>query len=210
MNVMPITPHIGAEIRGLDLSIPLDNEAFAGVHQAFLDWGVLVFREQELSRDQHKSFARRFGNLHVHPIKNKGTGDPEVLVVKTTKDSANTANDGWHTDVTCDEYPPMGSMLYMKQVPGYGGGDTMYADMYLAYDMLSEAMKKLLNNLVAVHDGALPYVGAYKSKAPKGGYPKNEHPVIVTHPETGRKVLYVNSGFTSHIKGLNAGESKAL
>jgi taurine dioxygenase len=201
MNVMPITPHIGAEIRGLDLSISLDNEAFAGVHQAFLDWGVLVFREQELSRDQHKSFARRFGNLHTHPMNNKGTGDPEVLVVKTTEDSAYTAGDGWHTDVTCDEYPPMGSMLYMKQVPGYGGGDTMYADMYLAYDMLSEAMKKLLNNLVAVHDGALPYVGAYKSKAPQGGYPKNEHPVIVTHPETGRKVLYVNSGFTSHIKG---------
>jgi taurine dioxygenase len=77
MNVMPITPHIGAEIRGLDLSISLDNEAFAGVHQAFLDWGVLVFREQELSRDQHKSFARRFGNLHTHPMNNKGTGDPE-------------------------------------------------------------------------------------------------------------------------------------
>ena len=172
MNVTPLTPHIGAEIRNLDLSVTLDNEAVAGIHQAFLDWGVLVFREQTLTSDQHKEFARRFGKLHAHPMNYEGASDPEVLVVKTTKDSAYTAGNGWHTDVTCDEYPPMGSMLYMKQVPSYGGGDTMYADMYLAYDMLSETMKKLVDGLVAVHDGALPYVGAYKSTPPKGGLPE--------------------------------------
>ena len=210
MNVTPLTPHIGAEIGDVDLSHPLDDDALASIHQAFLDWGVLVFREQQLSREQHKEFARRFGQLHTHPLNNEGTGDPEVLVVKTTKDSAYTAGNGWHTDVTCDAFPPMGSMLYMSRVPGYGGGDTMYADMYLAYEMLSETMKELLDDLVAVHDGALPYIGAYKSTPPVGGYPKNEHPVVVTHPETGRKVLYVNAGFTSHIKGLNPDESKVL
>jgi taurine dioxygenase len=210
MEVTPLTPHIGAEIRGIDLSEPLNNETFAGVHQAFLDWSVLVFPDQRLSRDQHKAFGRRFGKLHTHPMNYKGTDDPEVLMVKTTEDSAYTAGNGWHTDVTCDEYPPMGSMLYINQTPAGGGGDTLYADMYLAYQLLSAPMKAMLNGLVAVHDGAIPYVGSYKSTPPEGGYPKHEHPLITTHPETGRKVLYVNAGFTSHIKGLKSFESRAL
>ena len=138
------------------------------------------------------------------------SGDEEILEVKTTAKSAYTAGNGWHTDVTCDEYPPMGSMLYITETPECGGGDTLYADMYLAHEMLSDKMKDMLAGLTAVHDGALPYVGAYKSTPPEGGYPRNEHPVIATHPETGRKLLYVNSGFTSHIKGLNPFESRAL
>ena len=210
MEITPLTPHLGAEIRGVDLSAPLDNETFAGIHQAFLDWSVLVFRDQELSRDQHKDFGRKFGKLHTHPMNHQREGDDEILVVKTTKDSAYTAGNGWHTDVTCDEYPPMGSMLYIKEVPGSGGGDTLYANMYLAYEMLSETMKDMLDGLVAVHDGAIPYVGSYKSTPPEGGYPRHEHPVVATHPETGRKLLYVNSGFTSHIKDLTAQESRAL
>jgi taurine dioxygenase len=113
--------------------------------------------------------------------------------------------------VTCDEIPPLGSMLYIKETPECGGGDTLYADMYLAYEMLSDKMKELLEGLTAVHDGALPYVGGYGVAPPSGqDYPKHEHPVIVTHPETGRKLLYVNSGFTSHIKGLAPWESRAL
>jgi taurine dioxygenase len=210
MEVRPLTPHIGAEIRGLDLSKPLDNESMATVRQLFLDWMVLVFRDQQLTREQHKSLGRHFGKLHTHPMNYKGTDDPEILMVKTTDKSAYTAGDGWHTDVTCDEYPPMGSMLYVTETPECGGGDTMFADMYLAYQLLSEPMKSFLGTLVAVHDGALPYVGAYKSTPPEGGYPRNEHPVIVTHPETGKKLLYVNSGFTSRIKGLKPFESKAL
>ena len=116
MEITPLTPHLGAEIRGVDLSAPLDNETFAGIHQAFLDWSVLVFRDQELSRDQHKDFGRKFGKLHTHPMNHQRDGDDEILVVKTTKDSAYTAGNGWHTDVTCDEYPPMGSMLYMALI----------------------------------------------------------------------------------------------
>lgn len=211
ISISPLTPHIGAEIAGVDLSEPLSNEQFSSVYQAWLDWKVLVFRDQTLTRDQHKTFARRFGSLHVHPMQHSYQGDPEVLTVKTTKDSKYTAGNGWHTDVTCDEVPPLGSMLYMKETPEGGGGDTLFADMYLAYELLSDTMKQMLDGLVAVHDGALPYTGGY-GVAPPGGeqYPRNTHPVVATHPETGRKLLYVNSGFTSHIKGMKAWESRML
>lgn len=211
MKLTPLTPHIGSEVRGIDLSEPLDNETMTAISDAFRERMVLVFRDQSLTREQHKAFGRRFGQLHTHPMSHLKEGqDAEILTVKTTKESAYTAGDGWHTDVTCDEYPPMGSMLYMHETPGQGGGDTLYANMYLAYELLSDQMKSMLEPLVAVHDGALPYVGAYKSTPPEGGYPRNEHPVIVTHPETGRKLLYVNSGFTSRIKGLKPFESRAL
>jgi len=148
--------------------------------------------------------------LHVHPMYKDQDNHPEILRVKTTAESAYTAGDGWHTDVTCDEFPPLGSALYITETPECGGGDTLFADMYLAYELLSETMKGILDGLEAVHDGAIPYVGSYKTVAPEGGYPRNTHPVVVTHPETGRKVLYVNSGFTSHIKGLKPNESRAV
>ncbi|MFP6822523.1 MAG: TauD/TfdA family dioxygenase, partial [Pseudomonadales bacterium] len=134
----------------------------------------------------------------------------EILVVKTTRDSAYTSGDGWHTDVTCDPVPPPGSMLYITETPASGGGDTLFADMYLAYQMLSDPMKEFLDPLVAEHDGAGPYVGSYKSTPPEGGYPKSQHPVIVTHPDSGNKLLYVNRGFTSHIVGLSRSESNAV
>ena len=188
----------------------LSNETFSDIYQAHLDYMVLVFRDQHLDRDQHKAFGRRFGELHIHPTNHVGTRDDEILVVKTTAKSTYTAGDTWHTDVTCDEYPPMGSMLYMTETPECGGGDTLYADMYLAYELLSDKMKQMLEGMTAVHDGGIPYVGFYNTVPPEGGYAINEHPVITTHPETGKKVLYVNSGFTSHIKGLKPFESRAL
>lgn len=211
LNIETLTPHIGAEIHGLDLSKPLTNEEFSELYQAWLDWKVLVFRDQKLDRDQHKAFGRRFGGLHVHPMQHSYGGDPEILSVKTTAKSKYTAGDGWHTDVTCDEIPPLGSMLYVTETPEDGGGDTMFADMYLAYELLSDRMKDMLDGMTAVHDGALPYTGNY-GVGPAAGteYPRNEHPLVVTHPETGRKLLYVNSGFTSHIKGLAPWESRML
>ncbi len=210
MELSPITPHLGAEVDGVDLAQELDEQTFVQLHQAFMDWGVLVFRNQKLNRDQHKAFARRFGTLHVHPMYKDQTKHPEILRVKTTAESVYTAGEGWHTDVTCDEFPPLASALYITETPECGGGDTLFADMYLAYELLSDTMKAMLDGLEAVHDGAIPYVGSYKSTPPEGGYPRNTHPVIVTHPETGRKVLYVNSGFTSHIKGLKPAESRAI
>lgn len=209
-SVDPLTPHIGAEVSGIDLSGPLSDAQVASLRQAWGDWSVLVFRDQQLDREAHKRFGRLFGTLHSHPMNYSRGGDPEILTVRTTADSAYTAGDGWHTDVTCDEIPPMGSALYITETPECGGGDTLYADMYLAYELLSEPMQQMLEGLMAVHDGALPYVGAYKSTPPEGGYPRHEHPVVAVHPETGRKVLYVNSGFTSHIRGVQPWESRAI
>ena len=210
LEIETLTPHIGAKVRGVDLSHPLTNEHARDVHQAWIDWKILVFSNQHLNRDQHKAFARRWGKLHVHPMQPTYGGDEEVLIVKTTRDSAYTSGDGWHTDVTCDPVPPLGSMLYITETPTSGGGDTLFADMYLAYQMLSDPMKEFLNPLVAAHDGAGPYVGSYKSTPPEGGYPKSQHPVIVTHPDSGKMLLYVNRGFTSHIVGLGRSESNAV
>ena len=209
-EVNSLTPHIGAEVRGVDLAQPLSNEQAQDVSDAWRDWKVLVFRDQHLDREQHKAFGRRFGSLHVHPMQHTYGGDPEILTNKTAADYPYTAGDGWHTDVTCDEIPPLGSMLYVTETPASGGGDTLFADMYLAYELLSEPMRGFLDGLTAVHDGAIPYIGSYKSTPPEGGYPRNEHPVITRHPETGRKVLFVNRGFTSHIVGLSRAESTAL
>ena len=209
-EVAPLSPHIGAEVRDVDLAAPLGNETAQDIHDAWLDWKVLVFRDQHLDREQHKAFGRRFGRLHVHPMQHKYGGDPEILTVKTTAKSPYTAGDGWHTDVTCDEVPPLGSMLYVTETPACGGGDTLFADMYLAYEMLSAPVQAFLEGLTAVHDGAIPYVGSYKSTPPPGGYPRSEHPVVTRHPETGRKILFVNQGFTSHIKGLSRSESRAV
>ncbi len=206
----PLTPHIGAEIRGIDLAADLDERQLKEVRRAFHDWMVLVFRDQELDREAHKRFARHFGELHVHPMHAERSKDPEILPVHTTKDSPYTAGEGWHTDVSCDAIPPFGSMLYMKQTPDCGGGDTLFADMALAYDLLSEPVQQLLEGLTAVHDGAIPYVGGYKSTPPPGGYPRNAHPVVIRHPETGRKVLFVNRGFTSHIREVSPRESRAI
>ena len=210
LEVETLTPHIGAKVRGVDLAQPLTNEQARDVHQAWIDWKVLVFPDQHLNRDQHKAFARRWGKLHVHPMQPTYGGDEEILVVKTTRDSAYTSGDGWHTDVTCDPIPPLGSMLYVTETPTSGGGDTLFPDMYLAYQMLSDPMKEFLDPLIAEHDGAGPYVGSYKSTPPEGGYPKSQHPVIVTHPESGKSLLYVNRGFTTRIVGLGRSESSAV
>jgi len=210
LELRTLTPHIGAEIRGVDLSQALSPELEAEIRSAWREWKILVFRDQRLTRDQHKDFARLFGTLHVHPMQHVYKGDPEILTVKTTPDSAYTSGDGWHTDVTCDPTPPLGSMLYVTETPECGGGDTLFADMCLAFELLSKSMQQFLEGLTAIHDGGLPYVGAYKSTPPEGGYPRSEHPVVIRHPDTGNKVLYVNSGFTTRIKGLTPVESRTL
>ncbi len=209
-RITTLTPHLGAEVDGLDLSQPLDDQQLSDLYRVFADWSVLVFRDQNLDREAHKSFGRHFGHLHTHPLNHSRKNDPEVLIVKTTEDSPYTAGDGWHTDVTCDAIPPLASALYITETPEVGGGDTLYADMYLAYELLSPAMQSFLEGLTAVHDGGIPYVGSYNTTPPDGGYPRNEHPVVAVHPVTGKKVLYVNRGFTSHIKGLRRWESRAL
>src|SRR5215472_6489870 len=169
IKVTPLNPVIGAEIGDVDLSRPLSDEQLAEIRVASLEHHVLVFRDQALSGEDHKRFARHFGRLHVHPYHAAGAVpehaaqkedfDPEILVVKADQSSRYVAGEEWHTDVTCDAEPPMGSMLYITETPGDGGGDTMFASTVRAYDALSQAMKDFLSGLSAVHDGAKPYTG---------------------------------------------------
>ena len=214
-DLATLTPHIGAEIRGLDLSAPFSNEQEKEVRRALQDWMALVFRDQELTHEQHEDLGRRFGELHIHPqLRGAKIAHPEILPVHTNADSPFTPGDGWHADVTCEEIPLWGSMLYIRETPACGGGDTLYADMYMAYELLSGPMKRFLEGLTAVHDGAGPYseqlaIGLGKA-APEKQHPCAEHPVVVRHPDTGRKLLYVNSGFTTHIVGLSASESRSV
>jgi taurine dioxygenase len=210
IHVRPLTPVIGAEIEGVDLAGELTNRQFSEIHRALLEHHVIVFRDQHLSAEDHKRFGRRFGRLHVHPLQAMREGDHERLVVKADKSSKYVAGEDWHTDVTCDAEPPMGSLLYIEQTPEIGsGGDTLFANMYLAYELLSAPMQEFLQTLTAVHDGAIPWVRGYGYR-PKEEFQKNEHPVVVRHPETGRRLLYVNRGFTSHIPQLARFESNAL
>ena len=208
--VRPLSPIIGAEIEGVDLSREMSNHQFAEVRRAFLEHHVLVFRDQLISAEDHKRFGRRFGRLHVHALQAMRDGDHERLTIKTSKTSKYTAGEDWHTDVTCDEEPPMGSMLHIEQIPEIGyGGDTLFANMHLAYELLSEPMQAFLGGLGAVHDGAIPYVQSYGYK-PEQPFNKTTHPVVIRHPDTGAKVLFVNRGFTSHIVGLSRPESAAV
>ncbi len=215
ISVTPLNPVVGAVVDGFDLSKPFVDAQVAEVKRAFLAHHVLAFHDQNISEEQHKAFGALFGELHVHPLKhdaaNNRGGDPAILDIRTNASSKYTAGGAWHADVTCDERPPSISMLLIRQIPEVGcGGDTCFANMYRAFDTLSETIQEFLRGLTAVHDGAIPYIGAYNTTPPEGGYPRNEHPVIARHPETGRELLYVNPGFTSHIKGLTKFESESL
>lgn len=210
IHVRSLTPVIGAEIEGVDLASELSNQQFAEIRRALIDHHVIVFRDQRLDAEHHKAFGRRFGRLHVHPLQAMREGDNERLAIKATKESRYVAGEGWHADVTCDAEPPMGSLLYLETTPHIGmGGDTLFANMHLAFEMLSEPMRAFLETLSAVHDGAIPWVQGYGYR-PNQDFQKNEHPVVVRHPDTGRKLLYVNRGFTSHIPQLARFESTAL
>lgn len=210
IEVEPLSPVIGAEIRGVDLSRPLGNQAFEEIHRALMQHLVIFFRDQDINLDQQKAFGRLFGKLHIHPTAPSEPGHPEVLVIKADDTSKAVAGNRWHSDVSCDAEPPMGSILHMRQLPA-SGGDTMFANMYAAYDALSEPMKAFLSGLKAWHEGERTLGRTLGQKAREGQeYPRALHPVVRTHPETGRKALFVNSGFTTRIDGLGEKESRAI
>ena len=211
IEVRKLTPTIGAEIFGVDLGKPLGNQQFQEVHDALMENLVVFFRDQKMSIDQHKDFGRRFGPLHTHPNAPIEFKDhPEILVIKADEKSKHIAGEEWHSDVSCDAEPPMGSILYMKELPPDGGGNTLFANMYRAYETLSSPIQTLCEGLLAVHDGAQVYGGRFGHTPKEGGFPRNEHPVVRTHPVTGRKALYVNRNFTTRIAGLAKNESDAL
>jgi taurine dioxygenase len=212
ISVTPVAGALGAEVSGVDLG-DLDDATFPQVHDAFLEHQVLFFRDQDLTPDQHKDFGRRFGELQIHPFlrSRKDEGHPEIVVLESDAERPYLAA-GWHTDVTFVPNPPLGSCLRCAEAPPFGG-DTLWSSMYAAYDALSDRMQRLLSDLVAVHDTAKTFSrGAYPAeKHPeKDQMPRTEHPVIRTHPETGRKGIFVNSAFTNRIKGMHRGESDAL
>lgn len=209
IEVSPLTPVIGAEVSGLDLSMELSDKQLDEVKRAFLAHHVLVFRDQTLSAEDHKRFAGHFGELRRLPLADVDGGDPAVLEVSASKESRFVAGEEWHTDGTADAEPSLGSMLYVTRIPEIGyGGDTLFANMHLAYELLSPPMRTFLDGLTAIHDGLIPWQGY--TPPPEYVVPKSEHPVVVRHPETGRKLLFVNSGFTSHIVQLSRPESRAL
>jgi taurine dioxygenase len=227
IGVEPLTPIVGAEITGVDLSRPLSDEQIGEIRAAFAAHHVVWFRDQVLGVEDHKRFARLFGRLHIHPyhVKNAAPdhakqaandrapfpqGDPEILVVKADQTSRFVAGEDWHADVTCDAEPPMGSMLYITQTPEIGGGDTLFASTVRAYEALSPRMKEIVGGLTATHDGAKPYTGGYGTAPPPGGWPKTTHPVVITVPWNGKKSLYVNRGFTTRLNELARSESDAM
>ncbi len=211
LRVTPITPAIGAEIDGVDLG-NLDDGVFEEVHRIFLEHQVVFFRDQDITPSQQRAFAERFGILHIHPAAPKVADEPAAMTIHTHKDSKVNNGDRWHTDVSCDAEPPLATVLHLNKIPPVGG-DTFFASMYAAYDALSEPMRQFLSGLIAVHDGEGPLRGRYDDLGVDDDgveYPCHEHPVIRTHPETGRPGIFVNRTFTSHIKDMNAKESAAL
>lgn len=215
-DLRPLAPTIGAEVRGIDLSQALSDEQFADIRAALGDHLVLAFRGQKITSEQQKAFGRRFGTLHRHVLAKSrvvagGTDDPEILAWRTDANSRYTAGDAWHHDVSCDPNPIFASILHVTRLPPSGGGDTAFANMVLAYESLSPAYKAFLDGLTAVHDGALAWTAGYGAR-PEGdkAFPASEHPVVALHPVTGRRFLFVNGAFTSHIVQLKRDESDAV
>jgi taurine dioxygenase len=158
IEVRKVTPSIGAEIDGVDLARPLGNQQFQEIHDALMENLTVFFREQHISVDQHIAFGRRFGEPIVHPAASSTiAGHPEIRVVKSDENTVVATGEVWHSDLSCQSEPPMGSILYITEVPPDGGGDTAFANMYLAYETLSPRMKAHIEGLTAIHDGGHVY-----------------------------------------------------
>ena len=219
MEVLPIAGCLGAEVRGLDLSRPLDDATVASVLDALYAHKVIFFRDQALTPRQQVDFSAQLAPVYTdHPAYLPTLeGHPEVVVLEGQKGGK---ADLWHSDISISAKPPMGSVLYMEECPAYGG-DTMWADMTAAYDALSDRMKGYLEGLTAVHDLAGTVRHAVRERAAQAGaspaatpdlsaLPSATHPVVRTHPVTGRKILYVNPTFTAHLEGVPAEEGDAV
>ncbi len=218
IEVRPVAGALGAEIHGVDLAEPLSAERFDTIHRAFLDHQVIFFRDQKLDPDSHKEMGRRFGELNIHGYYESLPGHPEILPVLKEPEATGNIGGVWHSDVTYLPAPALGSILYALEVPP-AGGDTMFASQYLAYETLSDGMKEMLEGLRAIHSSDI-----FTNKARRDAVNatrttklnevdetvESSHPVVRTHPETGRKCLFVNGAFTRRIDGWTAEESRPL
>lgn len=218
-DVRPLTRELGAEIHGIDLSKPMSDEQFATIRQAFRDYGVIFFRDQRLTEAQHEAFAERFGPINVNRFFRPVPGHPRIAEVRKEPEQKTNIGGGWHTDHSYDTVPAMGSVLLARELPDVGG-DTLFASMGAAYDALSDGLKRTLETLRAVHSARHVFgaTAGYAAAADLGGRMGNSeasaldavHPLVIRHPDTGRRTLYVNPAFTVCIEGWTPAESQAL
>ncbi|HLJ64443.1 MAG TPA: TauD/TfdA family dioxygenase [Stellaceae bacterium] len=223
IDVRPLAGALGAEIFGVDLTKPLDNSVAVEIHQAFLDYTVIFFRDQDLHPAGLKEFARRFGPLGTTPFIKTMAEHPEIIeVVRAANPAKPAVNFGgdWHSDFSFLEEPPRATLLQAKEVPPQGG-DTLFTNMYLAYETLSPGMKRMLEGLKAVHGAIRPY-GPQGSqltdedskemvvKSSPEAVAERERPVVRTHPETGRKCLFINPVYTLRLSGMTRSESEPI
>ena len=216
IEVKPISGALGAEIAGVDMARDLDDEVVAEVRHALLDHLVIFLRNQKATPQQHLAFARRFGEPIEYPQLKGLPEAPMITPVIKLEHERHYFGGIWHSDTTYLAEPPMGSMLLAREVPPYGG-DTMFANQYLAYEALSDGLRKTLDGLVGVSSSAKADVTRTREDALKqagaGATPKTlqaEHPIVRTHPETGRKALYTSDAHTACIKGWTEAESLPL
>ncbi len=213
-TIHPVSPVLGAEIEGIDLAGGVTDEEFAFIHRAFLDYGVVFFRNQAaLPPDVQVAFAERLGPVHRHPAAPSADVHPSIFVIHAHRGSKVANGNGWHTDVSCDAAPPLATMLQVRQIPEGGGGDTLFACMEAAYAALPSDWQEKLRGLSAVHASEHVYRGRYADRGVDDAgetYPSAVHPVIRTHPETGRPSIYVNRSFTTEIVGADPNEGRTL
>ena len=210
-EVVPQARTIGAEIRGVDLSRPLGPTLREELNRALLEWKVLFFRAQHLTSGQQRDFAGHWGELETNPLLSAGAS-ADVVRFDKGAGGAPTYENVWHTDVTFRERPALGAVLQLREVPPFGG-DTMWADMAAAYDNLPPEVKERIDGARAVHDfipGFARFYGPERLAPHQDLFPPVEHPVVRTHPETGRRMLFVNTSFTTRITGMDRAESDRL
>ncbi|MBD3002818.1 TauD/TfdA family dioxygenase [Streptomyces sp. 5-10] len=210
-EIVPLGRVIGAEIRGLDLSRPLEPALREELNRALLEWKVLFFRGQHLTSEQQRGFARHWGELETNPLLAAGSSEDVVRFDKASG-ATPTFENVWHTDVTFRTRPALGAVLQLREVPPVGG-DTMWADMAAAYDNLPAEVKERVDGATAVHDvipGFIRFYGPERLAPFQEMFPPVEHPVVRTHPETGRRMLFVNTSFTTRITGMEREESDRL
>ena len=216
LQVRPMSPHVGSEVGGVQIARASDGQ-IAQIKGLLAERGLVVFREQDFSEEDHIAFARRIGPIVVNNYFPENGGYPEIAEVRKSETQLANIGGGWHTDHSYDQVPAMGSILVARELPP-SGGDTLFASMAAAYDSLSEGLKATLETLRAVHTADHIYgPEGFLSNSDQGADLKGRdlktravHPLVIRHPDTGQKLLYVNSAFTTHIEGWTRDESLAL
>jgi taurine dioxygenase len=217
IQVRPVSNALGAEVAGIDLSLTIPENALEALRRAFAEYGVLFFRDQDLTPEDHVRFARCWGEININRFFTPVAGYPMIAEVRKEPEQRTNIGGGWHTDHSYDEIPALGSLLYAREVPEQGG-DTLFASMYKAFDGLSTGMQKMLQGMNGVHSSRHVFgAGANRPADLAQRLGHNElatqdavHPVVISHPLSGRKALYVNPGFTVAFEGWTAEESRPL